>query len=71
MSVILDRILTVKKQEIINASQRKPLQAVQQEIALAAPIRNFVQAIHDKIALRQIAIIAEIKRASPDRKSVV
>ncbi len=67
MSVILDRILTVKKQEIINASQRKPLQAVQQEVALAAPIRNFVQAIHDKIALRQIAIIAEIKRASPSK----
>ena len=67
MSAILDRILTVKKQEIITASQRKPLQVIQQEITQAAPVRDFVQAIRDKIAQRQVAIIAEIKRASPSK----
>ncbi|SCZ85596.1 indole-3-glycerol phosphate synthase TrpC [Nitrosomonas mobilis] len=67
MSAILDRILTVKKQEITAASQRKPLQAIQQEITQTAPVRDFVQAIRDKITQRKIAIIAEIKRASPSK----
>lgn len=67
MSQILDRILAVKKQEIIAASKLKPLQAIQQEICLAAPPRGFTQAIRQKTEQRQIAVIAEIKRASPSK----
>lgn len=67
MSAILDRILTVKKQEIATASQRQSLQVIQQEIIQTAPVRDFVQAIRDKLMQKKIAIIAEIKRASPSK----
>jgi len=67
MSAILDRILTVKKQEIAASSQRKPLQKIEQEIAEATPTRDFIQAIRARIAQQKIAVIAEIKRASPSK----
>lgn len=67
MSAILDRILTVKKQEIATASQRKPLQKLEQEITKAPPSRDFIQSIRARIAQQKIAVIAEIKRASPSK----
>ncbi len=67
MSVILDRILEVKKDEIRAASSHKPQSQIEQEARQSQPVRDFVQAIRQKIAQQQVAVIAEIKRASPSK----
>lgn len=67
MSDILKKILAVKKQEIIAATALKPYSLLLQEARLAAPPRDFVAAIRNKITAEQSAVIAEIKQASPSK----
>ncbi|MDH4234716.1 MAG: indole-3-glycerol phosphate synthase TrpC, partial [Gallionella sp.] len=67
MSDILKKILAVKAQEIAAAQAIKPLAAIRAEAAQAAPTRDFVGAIRAKIAAGQLAVIAEIKKASPSK----
>ncbi len=67
MSDILERILTVKKQEIIAARTEKSLERIQKEAYEVSSPRDFVQAIRHKIDHDQAAVIAEIKRASPSK----
>ncbi len=67
MSDILQKILTVKAQEVAAARAAKPLAEICAEAASASPPRNFVAAIRNKIAAGQAAVIAEIKKASPSK----
>ncbi len=67
MSDILKKILAVKKQEIIAVTALKPYSLLLQEARLAAPPRDFVVAIRNKITAGQSAVIAEIKQASPSK----
>jgi indole-3-glycerol phosphate synthase len=67
MSDILHEILTVKKQEIAAGKAVKSLRAMRREAEAAAPPRDFMGAIRDKIAVGLPAVIAEIKKASPSR----
>ena len=67
MSDILKKILAVKAQEVAAALAAKPLAQIRAEAVLAAPIRDFVGAIRNKIAVGQSAVIAEIKKASPSK----
>jgi len=67
MSDILKKILAVKTQEVAAAQAIKPLAAMRVEAGQAAPARDFVDAIRNKIALGQAAVIAEIKKASPSK----
>jgi len=67
MSDILKKILAVKAQEVAAALVAKPLAQIRDEIAQAAPTRDFVGAIRGKIAAGQAAVIAEIKKASPSK----
>jgi indole-3-glycerol phosphate synthase len=67
MSDILHEILTVKKQEIAAGKAVKSLRAMRREAKAAAPPRDFMGAIRDKITVGLPAVIAEIKKASPSR----
>ncbi len=67
MSDILNKILAVKAQEVATALSAKPLPVIRDEAAQAAPARDFVGAIRNKIAAGQAAVIAEIKKASPSK----
>ncbi|PSJ18732.1 indole-3-glycerol phosphate synthase TrpC [Nitrosomonas supralitoralis] len=67
MPDILNKILTVKKQEIEAAKALKPYSILLQEAQSAASPRDFVAAIQNKIAAGRSAVIAEIKQASPSK----
>ncbi|SFM41048.1 indole-3-glycerol phosphate synthase TrpC [Nitrosomonas communis] len=67
MSDILNKILTVKVQEVAAAKALKPLSVIQAEAEAANPSRDFVGAIHSKIEQGFPAVIAEIKQASPSK----
>lgn len=67
MSDILKKILAVKAQEVAAALAEKSLAQMRDEAAQAAPVRDFVGTIRNKIAAGQPAVIAEIKKASPSK----
>jgi len=64
---ILQKILTVKTQEISAAKTEKPLVVISAEAEAAAPPRDFTGAIRNQIVSRLPAVIAEIKKASPSK----
>jgi len=63
----LHEILTVKKEEIAAGKAVKSLRAMRREAEAAAPPRDFMGAICNKITVGLPAVIAEIKKASPSR----
>jgi len=67
MSDILKKILAVKAQEVAAAQAKITLVTMRAEAEQAAPTRDFVGAIHSKIAAGLPAVIAEIKKASPSK----
>lgn len=67
MSDILNKIIATKQLEVAAAKQQKPLDMVQAEAKSAGAPRDFVGAIRAKIAAKQAAVIAEIKKASPSK----
>ncbi len=67
MSDILNKILAVKREEVIAAKTLNPLADVRAEAEAQAAARDFVGAIRRKIADGKAAVIAEIKKASPSR----
>lgn len=67
MSDILNKILAVKQDEIAAAKQVEPLEVMREAAELAPPPRDFVGALRVKLAARQAAVIAEIKKASPSK----
>jgi indole-3-glycerol phosphate synthase len=67
MSDILKKILDTKIQEIAAGKQVCSESQLLELAAQATPTRGFVQAIRNKLAQGQSAVIAEIKRASPSR----
>ncbi|SPD65903.1 Indole-3-glycerol phosphate synthase [Cupriavidus taiwanensis] len=72
MSDILQKILTVKADEVAAARKRRDLPSLRAEAeslrteAGLAP-RGFERALRDKIAAGHAAVIAEIKKASPSK----
>ena len=67
MSDILNRILDTKQAEVIAAMEQTPLVVMQDEAQRASAPRDFVGAIRAKVAAKQAAVIAEIKKASPSK----
>ncbi len=67
MSDILNKILQRKAEEIAERSARLPLRELRWRAERADPARGFVEAIRQKLAQDQAAVIAEIKKASPSR----
>src|SRR5271154_5528253 len=67
LSDILTKIETYKRDEIAAAKTARPLAEIE-AVAKAAPApRGFINAIRAKIARGDIALIAEIKKASPSK----
>jgi len=64
---ILVRILTRKQQEIEERQRSAPLETLQQKAADASPPRGFVAALKGRVELGEVAVIAEIKKASPSK----
>ncbi|MGH8829525.1 MAG: indole-3-glycerol phosphate synthase TrpC [Polaromonas sp.] len=67
MSDILNKIVAVKREEIADAIQRKPLAAMREDAESRVLTRDFVGALRAKIAAGQPAVIAEVKKASPSK----
>jgi len=67
MSDILEKILSVKREEVAAAKRNKPLATVRAEAVSAARSRDFAGAMRTKIAAGLPAVVAEIKKASPSK----
>tara|TARA_B110000003_G_scaffold223556_1_gene223961 strand:- start:1210 stop:2010 length:801 start_codon:yes stop_codon:yes gene_type:complete len=64
---ILKKILARKREEIIEHSAIIPESMLVEKIHKASAPRGFTQAIIDKIAAGDAAVIAEVKKASPSK----
>jgi indole-3-glycerol phosphate synthase len=67
MASILDKINAYKREEIAAAKAARPLGALEEQARAASPPRGFVDAITNKIHGGDVALIAEIKKASPSK----
>jgi indole-3-glycerol phosphate synthase len=67
MADILARIEAYKREEITAAKRLCPLSALEQEAKATAAPRGFLRAIERRLAARDYALIAEIKKASPSK----
>jgi len=67
MTDILDRIEAYKRTEISEAKVRMPLATLQRYVHDHDPPRGFVHAIEARLNQRRIALIAEVKKASPSK----
>ncbi|MGC1325939.1 MAG: indole-3-glycerol phosphate synthase TrpC [Xanthobacteraceae bacterium] len=67
MADILAMIEAYKREEIAAAKRLRPLSALEQEAKAAAAPRGFLRAIERRLAARDYALIAEIKKASPSK----
>lgn len=66
MSDILERIISVKREEVRAAQLSAPLEALRLD-ASARESRDFVGALRARHAAGQPAVIAEVKKASPSK----
>lgn len=65
---ILQRIVTVKHEEVAAASARRSLASLRAEAeSRSEPTRGFAAALRAKVAAGLPAVIAEVKRASPSK----
>ncbi|HEY9032861.1 MAG TPA: indole-3-glycerol phosphate synthase TrpC [Pseudomonadales bacterium] len=64
---VLTRILDRKRQEVAERSAQVTVAALQAQAAVADRPRGFVQALKNRLAQGQPAVIAEIKKASPSK----
>lgn len=67
MSDILEKIITVKREEVAALVRQKPLSAMRADAQSRVLTRDFVGALRSKIAAGKPAVIAEIKKASPSK----
>ncbi len=67
MSDILNKIVAVKRQEVVAAIRRKPLAAVRFDAESRVLTRDFAGALRAKITAGKPAVIAEVKKASPSK----
>lgn len=67
MNDILDRILTVKREEVAAARRQRDLAGLRRDAEDRRDLRGFERSLRARIADGQAAVIAEIKKASPSR----
>ena len=67
MQDILRKIESYKRREIAEAKVRLPLTMLERRARDQSPARGFVRAVENKINAGRIALIAEIKKASPSK----
>lgn len=64
---ILEKILQTKQQEIATRSQSTSLEMLRERAAKGTATRGFLSALQRKIANKEPAVIAEVKKASPSK----
>ena len=64
---ILNRIIERKRQEVSERSAAKPLSELESALGRLPPCRGFVAAMQVKVEAGKLAVIAEIKKASPSQ----
>lgn len=64
---ILKKILSRKKEEIVERSENLSLEDLKKYAEHASPVRGFIAAIENKLAEKKAAVISEIKKASPSK----
>jgi len=64
---ILVKILNRKREEINERSAKVSIAQLKQQCESADAVRGFIQSVENKIANKQSAVIAEIKKASPSK----
>lgn len=62
---VLDEIVSRKREEIAQAQRARPVEDLERRLADAPPIRDFVGALTTRASSAGIALIAEVKKASP------
>ena len=67
MSDILAKITAYKLKEVAAAVAKRPLEAVEAAARKAPPVRPFAAALQERMAARQFALVAEVKKASPSK----
>ncbi|MGA2894087.1 MAG: indole-3-glycerol phosphate synthase TrpC [Xanthobacteraceae bacterium] len=67
MADILQKIAAYKRDEIATSKRDRPLAVVEADAKAASPPRGFLRAIERRLADRDYALIAEIKKASPSK----
>jgi indole-3-glycerol phosphate synthase len=67
MSDILDRIVSVKREEVAAAKVRRSVASLREAAEARRDVRGFVTALRSKIAAGRAAVIAEVKKASPSK----
>ncbi len=67
MSDVLEKILSYKREEVASRKAAIPLIEMQARAAEASPPRGFLNALKVRSATDGIALIAEVKKASPSR----
>ena len=67
MSDILDKIITVKREEVAALNRQKPFAAMRADAESRVLTRDFVGALQSKIDAGKPAVIAEVKKASPSK----
>lgn len=65
MSDVLQKILATKREEVAAARAARPLSEVEAAAAAQAPARGFAAALDRTVAEGRLALICEIKKASP------
>lgn len=67
MATILDTILATKAEEVAAAQQATPIDALLRQAVAADAPRGFARALQARIGRQQVAVIAEVKKASPSK----
>ncbi|MGI8724474.1 MAG: indole-3-glycerol phosphate synthase TrpC, partial [Methyloceanibacter sp.] len=67
MADVLDKILAYKRVELEIAKEAVPSAALRKRTDTASPGRPFAGALRAKLSKGEIALIAEIKKASPSK----
>ncbi len=67
MADILQRIVEVKREEVLALRARHSLASLRSQAEAAGPVRGFEAALRAKVAAGRAAVIAEVKKASPSK----
>ena len=64
---VLEKILARKAEEVAERRARASFAEVEAAARAADPVRGFARALQERVARKQAAVIAEVKKASPSK----
>jgi indole-3-glycerol phosphate synthase len=67
MSDILQKIVAVKRDEIVAAKKQRDFASLRRDAESLGGVRDFVGSLRNKIAAGHAVVIAEVKKASPSK----